>query len=87
MSSQQKGETIYYQNQAYTNQLPYYLRGDIRISMKWNRKKVTSTLSIDIQNVSNRKNVYDHFYDVKSNSIKTYYQTGLIPVLNYKLEF
>ncbi len=87
VSSQQKGETIYYQNQAYTNQLPYYLRGDIRISMKWNRKKVTSTLSIDIQNVSNRKNVYDHFYDVKSNSIKTYYQTGLIPVLNYKLEF
>ena len=85
--SQQEGETVYFQDKAYTKQLPYYMRGDIRISMKWNRKKLTSTLSLDIQNVTNRQNVYDEYYDVGTNSIKTFYQTGLIPILNYKMEF
>lgn len=79
--------TIYYQEEAYTKQLPAYFRTDLRLSMKWNRKHLTSTLSLDIQNVSNRKNVYDQFYDVDSKSIKTYYQTGFLPILNYKVDF
>lgn len=79
--------TVYYQQLAYTTQLPAYFRSDIRISMKWNRKHLTSTLSMDIQNFTNRQNVYDQFYDVDTKSIKTYYQTGLIPILQYKVEF
>ncbi len=79
--------TVYYQDRAYTQQLPAYFRTDIRVSMKWNRKRLTSTLSLDIQNVSNRQNVYDRFYDVDTKTIKTYYQSGILPILNYKVEF
>jgi hypothetical protein len=79
--------TIYYQDSAYVNQLPVYFRTDLRISMKWNRRRLTSTLSLDIQNVTNRMNVYDQLYDVDTRSVKTYYQTGLLPILNYKVEF
>jgi hypothetical protein len=86
-ASQQAGETIYYQDKAYSEQLPAYIRPDIRVSMKWNRKRFTSTLSLDIQNVINRQNVYDRFYNVESNTVKTYYQTGILPILNYKVEF
>lgn len=82
-----EGITVYHQEQAFTSQLPYYMRGDIRISMKWNRKKLTSTLSLDIQNCTNRKNVYDQAFDAQTGNVKTYYQTGIIPVLNYKAEF
>lgn len=79
--------TVYFQDRAYSTQLPAYFRTDVRISMKWNRKRLTSTLSLDIQNVSNRQNVYDQFYDISTKGIKTYYQTGILPILNYKVEF
>lgn len=80
-------KTIYYQDKSFENKLPNYFRTDIRLSMKWNRKRFTSTLSLDIQNVTNRQNVYDQFYDINTKSVKTYFQTGLLPILNYKVEF
>jgi len=81
------GYAIYKEKEAFTIQSPAYFRTDLRVSMKWSRRHRTNTLSLDLQNVSNRKNVYDQGYDEWTNSIKTYYQQGLIPVLNYKLEF
>ena len=86
-ASQQQGYTVFLEKQAYSLQNPAYFRTDIGISMKWNRKKVTSTLSLDIQNVTNRLNVYGQWYDEEKNKIVTSYQTGLIPILNYKIEF
>jgi len=86
-ASQQQGYTVFLEKQAYSLQNPAYFRTDIGISMKWNRKKLTSTLSLDIQNVTNRLNVYGQWYDDEKNKIVTSYQTGLIPVLNYKIEF
>lgn len=55
--------------------------------MKWNRRHFTSTLSLDIQNVSNRLNVLNQWFDLNREQVKYNYQTGLIPVLNYKIEF
>nr|MBP6314330.1 TonB-dependent receptor [Chitinophagaceae bacterium] len=82
----QEESTVYFQDKAFSDQLPAYFRMDVRVSMKWNRKRHTSTLSLDIQNVTNRKNVYDQFYDVDSKGVKTYYQTGFLPILNYKVD-
>lgn len=79
--------TVYYMQQTYSEKLPAYYRGDIRLSMKWNRKRFTSTLSLDLQNVSNRKNVYDRVYDYATKTVKYVYQVGLIPILNYKVEW
>lgn len=86
-ASQQKGYTVYNEKQAYTLQNPSYFRADLRVSMKWNRKHVTSTLSLDIQNVTNRLNIFSQYYDDEKNKITNLYQTGMIPVLNYKIEF
>jgi outer membrane receptor protein involved in Fe transport len=80
-------QTIYREEEAFKEKLPAYFRGDLRLSMKWNRKRLTSTLSLDIQNLSNRLNVFDRFYDPNTRTVKTYYQTGLIPILNYKVEW
>jgi hypothetical protein len=85
--SRQAGHTVFDLQNAYSLQNPAYFRTDIRASLKWNRKHFTSTLSLDIQNVSNRENVYSMFYDVKTERYVYTYQTGIIPVLNYKIEF
>ena len=86
--SEQEGKTVYMESEAYTLQNPNYFRTDLRLSIKWNRtKRLTSTLSLDIQNISNRLNVLGQWYDTDASAIVTEYQNGLIPVLNYKVEF
>lgn len=52
--SREKGSTVYIEKQAFSLRNPAYFRTDIRVSLKWNRKSMTSTLSLDIQNMTNR---------------------------------
>lgn len=86
-ASQSKGYTVVDEYNANTLKNPDYFRTDLRVSMKWNKRHFTSTLSLDIQNVTNRLNVYNQYYNEDENKIVYSYQTGLIPVLNYKIEF
>jgi hypothetical protein len=79
--------TVYKQPLAYTRQNPAYFRTDLRVSYTHNRRHHTTTLSLDLQNVTNTRNVYDVEYDLVQKKVVTVYQTGLIPVLNYKVEF
>ncbi|HEY8893508.1 MAG TPA: TonB-dependent receptor [Niastella sp.] len=86
-ASQQEGYTIYKEKEAFSLQNEAYFRPDCRISIKWNRTRLTSTLSLDIQNMINRKNIYNQNYDLLKNTTVTNYQNGIIPVLNYKVEW
>jgi hypothetical protein len=86
-ASQEKGETVYVEQEAYTNRVPDYFRTDFRVSMKRNKSKSTHTLALDIQNVTNRKNVYGSYFEPQSGKIITAYLTPLIPLLSYKIEF
>ncbi|WP_138477404.1 TonB-dependent receptor [Dyadobacter bucti] len=85
--SRVSGKTERDWTESYSEQLPYYFRSDLRVSYTKNRKRTTSTISLDIQNVSNRLNAFDKYYDDKEDKIELVTQTGLIPVLNYRLEF
>jgi hypothetical protein len=85
--SQLKGYTVFKQKQAYSLQNPAYFRTDLRISIKWNRSKRTNTLSLDIQNLTNRHNVYNEWFDKEKGKVVYSYQNGLIPIINYKVEF
>lgn len=86
-ASAEAGKTVVQQDQAFEHKNPDYYRLDIRVSLKRNYKAVTSTLALDIQNTSNRQNVGGQYYDTKTGSVKYWYQTPLIPVLSYKVEF
>jgi hypothetical protein len=85
--SKRLGETIYKDNQAFTEHLPAYFRPDVRVSWKKNRPRSTRTLSLDLQNAINRQNVYNHYFDPGSGTVKINYATGLIPVLSYRVVF
>lgn len=86
-ASIEKGEAVYQENHAYEVQNPAYFRTDLRISLKKNKLKSTRTWSLDLQNATNRKNVYGTYFEPMSNEIETVYLTPLIPVLNYRIEF
>lgn len=82
-----RGETVHYDERAFEDQNPAYFRTDLRISLKRNKPKSTHTLALDIQNVTNRKNIYGKYFEPLSGEVTTAYQTPLIPVLSYKIEF
>lgn len=85
--SLQNGETEYYEMQAFSERLPNYFRTDLRVSMKRNRPKSTHTLALDIQNVTNHKNIFGKYFEPLTGEVKTAYQLPLLPVLSYKVEF
>lgn len=85
--SQLEGTTVYYQKQAYTGQNPGYFRTDLRLSLKKDYRHLTTILSLDLQNMTGRQNIYDQYYDIVKKQVVNIYQAGLIPILNYKIEF
>lgn len=85
--SMEEGNTQYYQNQLFESRLPDYFRTDIRISLKRNHKRATSTFALDIQNTTNHKNLFGQFFEPATGQLESYYQTPLIPILSYRIEF
>lgn len=87
VTSTERGETVRFDNLAYSVQLPDYFRTDVRLSWKKNHSRSTRTLSLDIQNVTNRQNVFGRYFDPQTGDTRTSYQTGLLPVLSYRVAF
>lgn len=86
-ASKLAGETRYVEDKAYSLQAKDYFRTDVKFSLRRNRPKSTVTWSLDIQNVSNAKNVFGEYFDPLSGTTKTEYQSPLIPILSYKVDF
>lgn len=86
-ASRAEGRTVSYDELAFTEKLPDYFRIDLRLSMKRQREKTTHTLSLDVQNVTNRQNVFNHYYDPELGEVRTFYQVGILPILAYRVQF
>lgn len=86
-ASREQMQTVYVNSEAYTRQLPDYFRTDLRFSLKRNRPNATSTLSLDLQNATNHKNLGGQYFEPRSGEIKKFYLLPLIPVLSYRIEF
>lgn len=80
-------EMVLDESRAFEEQLPAYFRTDLRVSLKWNRSKSTSTLALDVQNVTNRQNIYGNYFEPMKGQIETAYQSPLIPLISYRIEF
>ncbi len=66
---------------------PAYYRLDLGVSYKINAGKATHSISADIQNVTNRFNIANRFFDPVSGTVRNFKQNGLIPFINYRIEF
>lgn len=85
--SQANGKSEHDRNRIYEGKYPDYYRFDIRIAYKKQSKKSSQELGIDIQNVTNRMNVFSQSYDVETNTYSTTTQTGLFPLAFYRITF
>jgi CarboxypepD_reg-like domain/TonB-dependent Receptor Plug Domain len=64
-----------------------YFKIDFRIYLKNNKAKYNSTLSLDIQNIINRKNDGYYYFDHVQDKVLVQKQLGLIPNLSYRISF
>jgi hypothetical protein len=81
------GEAVYLPEQIYSKKSKDYFRIDIGAHLHFYKKKSEHVLSLDIQNLTNRINTWAILYDKKKENLYEYPMAGLIPVLNYRIEF
>lgn len=83
----ESGNVVFVQSERNTIQFEDYFRLDASIYYRINRPKVAHIISLDVQNVTNRDNIDNQFYDPGLQMYETEYQLSLIPILNYRIEF
>jgi hypothetical protein len=74
-------------SRAFETKVPDYFRIDAGISYRKNKPSWSWILSLDVQNVTSRLNVWEEYYSPETGKIEKYYMNGLIPILNYRIEF
>ncbi len=77
----------FYSNDAYSLKQKDYFKIDARIYFKKNKPKFTSTVALDLQNLTNNQNVAFTYYDTEKGEAIEKFQLGLIPNLTYRIEF
>jgi hypothetical protein len=87
LASQQKGDVVYKELEAYANRLPAFFRTDFKISYRQNAKKYTQEFALEIQNIFNTQNVLNQIWNPATGSLQTNYQIGFFPVPFYRIYF
>ncbi len=76
-------------NANWESQVPPYYRIDSRIAYRYNKKRFSGSISLDIQNLTGRKNINSVSYNSNLNELDfTRYDGGdFIPVLSFVFDF
>jgi hypothetical protein len=74
---------------VYSSFYSQYYRLDFKAGLTLNssKRKIAQTFFLDLQNITNHKNVFSQSYDNQSQSIRTTNQLGFFPNLVYKIQF
>ncbi len=75
-----------YEN-AYEKRYKDYFRTDFRIGIKHNARKYSQEFNVDLQNLTNHKNLFMESYDADKNELYNIYQTGFYPMVTYRINF
>jgi len=74
-------------SQAYTTQYPAYFRWDINLNIKTNFRKWSLEFFVELANITNHKNIWRQYYNLKKQEEVTYYHYGFTPIAGVKVYF
>ena len=76
-------------SQPYSESLPDFMRADAGISFRKNNNRSSWILMLDIQNITDRENVFRKRYVYTEQGVTSYYiySLGVVPVFNFRVEF
>lgn len=81
------GKAIYVSSENFTKRLNDYYNVDFGINFKRNRAKYSWTVALDIQNITNHKNILRMKYNTYTGNIQYDYDLLLLPVLSFNIDF
>ena len=81
------GFTVPNYAEAHTLRQPDIFRIDSRIYYRKNRQKSSTTIALDLQNMTNQQNLAYRYFDTFQGQILDSNQLGLIPNLSWRIEF
>jgi len=74
-------------SETFDKQFDPYFRLDFKVTYRRSGKRISQEWFIDIQNITNRKNIFTQSYNIEKGTIVTQYQLGLFPNFNYRVNF
>jgi len=86
-ASEIEQRAVYVYNDAFSKKYKDYYKIDLKVSYKINQKRATQSWFINVENVTNRKNILRQVYDNSNQQMVTEYQLGLFPYGGYRIEF
>ncbi|MCC7301480.1 MAG: TonB-dependent receptor [Bacteroidia bacterium] len=87
VASAAENSAVYSDSLAFSEKFKDYSRLDLKVSVRINRKKTAHYLFLNVENVTDRKNVLRQIYDPKTSTIVEEYQLGVFPYGGYRIEF
>ncbi|MEL7124480.1 MAG: TonB-dependent receptor, partial [Bacteroidota bacterium] len=79
--------TVFDDDQAFSIKQDDFFRIDARFYYTINKKGRSSTLSLDIQNLSSMENAAFSYFDTRQQQVIVKNQLGIIPIINYRVSF
>lgn len=86
-ASNAEGEAVYIDSEAYSLKYDPYFRTDFKIGYRVNMKKISQEWLIDFQNLFNRQNIFEDYYNPQTQTIDQRYQLGLFIIPQYRILF
>jgi hypothetical protein len=88
-ASREVGFEVLDESRAFSQQYDNYFRWDLKLGMKFNsaKSKVSHQFYVDLQNVTNRQNVFVRQYNRLTNNIDQVDQIGFFPDFLYRIQF
>jgi len=88
-ASQNAGYEVLQEDLAFSDQYEDYIRLDLKFSLTYNsnEKKRSHKFYIDLQNLTNRANIFARTYNRTTNSVEQIDQNGFFPDFGYRFQF
>ncbi len=64
-----------------------YYRLDARFAYIKSHKKLSYTIGLDIQNLTDAQNIKEYLYDIQQNDLIPRYYSGILPNLSFRIDF
>ncbi|MDZ7722609.1 MAG: carboxypeptidase-like regulatory domain-containing protein [candidate division KSB1 bacterium] len=86
-ASRRTGDMTTIKEKAFSKQFPNYFKTDIKIGYRQSSKHITQEWMFYVENVTNHDNVLMYYFDEDTGTIKTNYQLGVFPMMQYRIYF
>lgn len=83
------GREVYVDSEAYSKRYDAYLRLDVKFGMRLNSAsgKVSHQFFVDLQNITDRENIFVERYNRVTDRVGPVYQNGFFPDFMYRVQF